>query len=359
MTNIQVALGDRTYSIEIGTGILAFIGERMQKLAKGKQVAVITDDIVAGYYGKIVVESLEQAGYKVELMTITHGENSKSWQNAEHILAQLLAHQYHRDCSIVALGGGVVGDLAGFIASIYQRGVNFFQIPTTLLAQVDSSVGGKVAVNHKLGKNMIGSFYQPKAVWIDLDTLKTLEPRQWANGMAEVIKYGIIMDPQLLDFLEIHQKAINQKNTDEIADMIGRCCRLKADIVAQDEKETGVRAILNFGHTIGHGIEKAGAYYIYLHGEAIAIGMVLATKLAMKYGMVDDPFLRRLRCLLTQYGLPTDLPKELSYNVILKAMALDKKVSNDQWVFVLPSGIGQVKLVSGIEPSTVEDILKA
>lgn len=358
MQTVNVALGSRSYDIEIGTGLLSFCGEKIASRVRGRQAAIVTDSNVGPLYTAIVQKSLEQRGFQVIHYTILAGEPSKSWQNAENILTMLLKHQFHRDSCVIALGGGVVGDLAGFVASIYQRGVSFIQIPTSLLAQVDSSVGGKVAVNHALGKNMIGSFYQPKLVLIDLDVLSTLEQRHWQNGLAEVVKYGVIYDEAFFLFLQQHAEAILARDLEISAEMIANCCRLKAEVVALDETEGGIRAKLNYGHTIGHGLELAGHYQGYLHGEAVAVGMVLAARYAAQKKMCDTNVEQKLSALLTQFHLPISVDETLSRTEILESILLDKKVQDGQLVFILPERIGKVDLVKGVPIVDIDALLK-
>lgn len=355
---LQVALGQRSYDIEIQRGLLADIGQRLRDLAVGSQVLIVTDDNVGPLYGTGVSESLQQAGFIVRTITIPAGEESKSWAMAECILTELLTQQFHRDCTIMALGGGVVGDLAGFAASVYQRGVHFVQVPTSLLAQVDSSVGGKVAVNHALGKNMIGAFYQPQAVWIDLECLQTLKERHWHNGLAEVIKYGVIADQAFFDFLVANSKAILQREDQPLMEMIARCCQIKAEIVARDEQEKGERAKLNFGHTIGHGLERATHYTGYLHGEAVALGMLLATEYAVSQKRCSAAVKEQLQAILACYQLPTVLAKGIELTAVLEGMALDKKIVRDQWVFILPDRIGHVEIVQGISRTDIQRLLE-
>ena len=358
LKKLEVSLGSRSYAIEIGTGLLCCCGEKIAELVKGRQAAVITDSNVGPLYQETVQKSLEQQGFQVTVIAIPAGESSKSWQQAEHILTVLLEKKFHRDSCVIALGGGVVGDLAGFVASIYQRGVAFFQIPTSLLAQVDSSVGGKVAVNHALGKNMIGSFYQPRLVLIDLETLQTLEQRHWQNGLAEVVKYGVIYDVHFFRFLQAHAEAILQRDLEAVTEVIADCCRLKADVVALDETEGGVRAKLNYGHTIGHGLELAGHYQGYLHGEAVAVGMVLAARYAAEQGFCDAVVESELKELLQQFQLPTQVDKSLAIEDILNGMLLDKKVQDGQLVFILPEKLGSVKIVKGIEQEAIRMLLQ-
>lgn len=358
LKTLHVALGTRSYEIEIGTNLLQLCGEKIGALVKGRQAAVITDSNVGPLYARTVQESLEQQGFAVTVVTIPAGESSKSWQQAEQILTVLLEQKFHRDSCVIALGGGVVGDLAGFVASVYQRGVAFFQIPTSLLAQVDSSVGGKVAVNHALGKNMIGAFYQPRLVLIDLDTLQTLEQRHWQNGLAEVVKYGVIYDEAFFQYLQTNSAAILQRDVAISAEVIARCCQLKADVVALDETEGGVRAKLNYGHTIGHGLELAGHYQGYLHGEAVAVGMVLAARYAAEHGMCDGTVEAAVKDLLQQFQLPVQVDDNLALDEIVNGMLLDKKVQDGQLVFILPETIGRVKIVKGISQEAVSALLR-
>ena len=355
---VEVDLGKRSYPIMIERGILKHIGSRLKKFPVGPQVLIVTDDIVASYYAEPVIASLQTAGFETICYTIEAGEASKSWEMAEQILSTLLAHQFHRDCTVLALGGGVVGDLAGFVASVYQRGVHFVQVPTSLLAQVDSSVGGKVAVNHALGKNMIGAFYQPLAVWIDLACLETLEMRQWYNGLAEVIKYGVIADAEFFAFLEQQQAAILKQDDQIVAQVIARCCQLKAAVVNQDEHEKGIRAKLNFGHTIGHGLESAAHFTGYLHGEAVAVGMVLAARFAVETGFCAKNDEKRLEKLLQNFMLPTTIEQPLTVEAILSGMALDKKIVDGKWVFILPREIGRVDIVAGIDREAIKNLLE-
>lgn len=355
---VEVELGQRSYPIVIERGLLEQIGTRLKALSVGEQVLVVTDDHVQPLYAQTVLQSLEGAGFRAACFVIPAGETSKSWEMAEQILSTLLSSQFHRDCTILALGGGVVGDLAGFAASIYQRGVHFVQVPTSLLAQVDSSVGGKVAVNHALGKNMIGSFYQPLAVWIDLACLETLPEEHWYNGLAEVVKYGVIADEAFFAFLEQHSSELLQRNDQIAAQVIARCCQLKAAVVAQDEQEKGVRAKLNFGHTIGHGLESATHFARYLHGEAVAIGMVLAAQYAAENAFCAKDVPQRLLTLLETLRLPTAVTEPIAVETILEGMALDKKITNGQWVFILPRQIGQADIVPGIQREAIKNLLE-
>lgn len=353
----HVELGDRSYDIKIGTGLLAQVGKEAAALVKGRQAALITDSNVGPLYADTVKAGLEAEGFDVAMYTIPAGESSKSWDNANAILTMMLEKQFHRDACVIALGGGVTGDLAGFVASVYQRGIAFLQVPTSLLAQVDSSVGGKVAVNHPLGKNMIGSFYQPKVVLIDMDALKTLEQRHWQNGLAEVVKYGVIYDGDFFRFLEEHAEALLARETEPAAEMIAHCCRLKAEVVALDEKENGARAKLNYGHTIGHGLELAGHYEGYVHGEAVAVGMVLAARYSGEQGLCDKTVEPRIKTLLEQFALPVAVDRTLSREEILHGMMLDKKVEGGKLVFILPREIGTVDIVKNVPTEDIAALL--
>ncbi len=358
LKELTVALGARSYQIEIGTGLLERCGEKIASLVKGRQAAVVTDSNVGPLYSAMVQKSLEQQGFAVTVVTIPAGEGSKSWQQAEQILTVLLEHRFHRDACVIALGGGVVGDLAGFVASVYQRGIAFVQIPTSLLAQVDSSVGGKVAVNHALGKNMIGAFYQPQLVLVDLDTLQTLEQRHWQNGLAEVVKYGVIYDAEFFRYLQQHTAAILQRDLQAAAEIIANCCRLKAEVVALDEREGGVRAKLNYGHTIGHGLELAGHYQGYLHGEAVAVGMVLAARYAAQKGMCDAEVETEVAALLRQFMLPTKADAALALTEVMDSMMLDKKVQDGKLVFILPEALGRVKIIKDVSQEEIAALLQ-
>ncbi len=358
LKELEVALEARSYQIEIGTGLLEQCGEKIAPLVKGRQAAVVTDSNVGPLYSAMVQKSLEQQGFAVTVVTIPAGESSKSWQQAEQILTVLLEHRFHRDGCVIALGGGVVGDLAGFVASVYQRGIAFVQIPTSLLAQVDSSVGGKVAVNHALGKNMIGAFYQPQLVLVDLDTLQTLEQRHWQNGLAEVVKYGVIYDAEFFRYLQQHTAAILQRDLQAAAEIIANCCRLKAEVVALDEREGGVRAKLNYGHTIGHGLELAGHYQGYLHGEAVAVGMVLAARYAAQKGMCDAEVETEVAALLRQFMLPTKADAALALTEVMDSMMLDKKVQDGKLVFILPEALGRVKIIKDVSQEEIAALLQ-
>lgn len=279
MTALVVDLDDRSYPIYISSGLLNSSKPLVSHI-KSKRVCVVSNEIVFPLYGDALLAILQD--YQVDYIVLPDGEKEKSLDNFNVIMTHLLENEHGRDSTLIALGGGVIGDITGFAAACYQRGVDFIQIPTTLLSQVDSSVGGKTAINHPLGKNMVGAFYQPKAVLIDINSLNTLPEREFAAGMAEVIKYGILGDAEFFDWLEVNKAAIKNKDAEMLAEVINRCCQCKADIVAEDEKESGKRALLNLGHTFGHAIEAEKGYGVWLHGEAVAAGMVIASKLSVR-----------------------------------------------------------------------------
>ncbi len=358
MRIVKVPLADRSYSIFIGNDLLPQLGKKCAELKLGNRCAVISDKNVAPLYAKAALTSLEKAGFQPVLITVPAGETAKRIKTVEYCYGQLTKHRLERKSFIVAFGGGVVGDLAGFVAATYLRGVPFVQVPTTLLAQVDSSVGGKVGVNLKAGKNLVGAFYQPKVVLCDLDTLKTLPEREFRAGLAEVIKYGIIYDAPLFKRLERDLESILKRDAKVLTQVIGRCCEIKADVVGQDETETGLRAILNFGHTIGHAIENSSGYGKYLHGEAISIGQVAAARLSQELTGLSKGEVQRIAKLFERAGLPTRIKLSVTQKQrLLDAMKLDKKVSAGEIKFVLAEKIGAVKWGQEVPQSLVESVL--
>jgi len=337
MNTLNVALGDRSYPIYIGPGLLGK-PDLILPFIKGREVVVVTNETVAPLYLEKVKSAL--IGKRVEVIVLPDGEEYKTLTVLDQIFSGMLAHHYSRQVTVLALGGGVIGDMAGFAASCYQRGVPFIQIPTTLLAQVDSSVGGKTAVNHPMGKNMIGAFYQPQAVIADIASLSTLEPRQLSAGIAEVIKYGLINDPEFLVWQEDNIEAMLALDSDTLMYAVKRSCQRKADIVAADEQEKGVRALLNLGHTFGHAIETGMGYGEWLHGEAVAAGMYMAADLSMRLGWLAASDLERLEALLVRANLPVRGPKSLSVARMMELMAVDKKVVEGQVRLVLLKSLG-------------------
>ncbi|HSE58011.1 MAG TPA: 3-dehydroquinate synthase [Nitrospiraceae bacterium] len=340
---VTVSLGDRGYPIVIRPGLLGEVGARLKELgAKGK-VGVVTDRTVARLYARQVTAALQREGYRVHLITVPSGERAKTLAWMGKVLDLLVKERFERSSFLVALGGGVVGDLTGFAASAYLRGVPFVQVPTTVIAQVDSSVGGKTGVNHRLGKNLIGAFYQPRAVLIDPATLQTLPVREITAGLAEVIKYGVIADPDFFRYLERHISALLKLDREATAAVIRRSCEIKAAVVGADEREGDHRRILNYGHTIGHALEAIGAYRSLIHGEAVAIGMVGEASLAVHLGYCQPDVVQRIRALVQAAGLPYRLPR-ISMEKMWTAMQHDKKVIQGTVYGVWPVRIGDVRI---------------
>ena len=358
MRVVKVALGPRSYAIQIDRGLLAGLGEQCAQLGLGRRCAVITDSNVAPKYGGAAQRSLGQAGFEPVLIRVPAGETAKSLKTVQSCYDQLAEHRLERKSFIVALGGGVVGDLAGFVAATYLRGLAFIQVPTTLLAQVDSSVGGKVGVNLRAGKNLVGAFHQPRLVSCDLGTLSTLPIREFRAGLAEVIKYGIVYDRALFTRLERDLPELMDRHSAILAAVIARCCEIKAEVVRQDETETGLRAILNFGHTIGHALEAISHYGKYLHGEAIAIGQVAAARISRELLGLPEDEARRIEILFQRAGLTTRLKLSSAQQArLLAAMKLDKKVSAGEVTFVLAKHIGQVEYGQRVPAALLEQTL--
>jgi 3-dehydroquinate synthase len=355
--NVRVELSQRSYDIEIGPGSLANLGEFVQSRQKFSRAILVSDSHVAPLYAAAASRSLESAGLKHSLLTVPAGEASKSIACLSQLWDEMLSTGADRKTVVVALGGGVVGDLAGFLAASFARGVPFVQVPTTLLAQVDSSVGGKVGINLPAAKNMVGAFWQPIGVLVDTDTLNTLPEREYRAGLAEVVKYGIILDEPFFAYLEANIAGIQTRNAEILRHIIARCCELKAEVVRQDEREeTGLRAVLNYGHTFAHTFESRSGYGTLLHGEAVSIGMVCAGRLAAALGRVDREFCRRQLALLAALGLPTEVPNFPAADLI-DLMQHDKKTVQGQLRFVLPTRLGHVELVSGVPAAQVANAL--
>jgi 3-dehydroquinate synthase len=355
---VRVELGERSYDIEIASGNLVETGRFVARRGDVSHAVVITDENVEKPHGLLVAESVAETSTAVDLVVIEPGEQSKCVTTATELWERMLALGADRKTVILAVGGGVIGDLAGFIAATYARGIPFFQVPTSLLAHVDSSVGGKVGINLPDAKNMVGAFLQPRGVLIDTATLQTLPDREYRSGLAEVVKYGVILDAALFDFLEANAARLLQRDHVVLRHVIARCCRLKAGVVQQDEREvSGLRAALNYGHTFGHALESLTGYGTLLHGEAVAIGMVCASRLAERLGRIDAAMTARQERLLAAFGLPTRLP-EIDAEEILRAMMRDKKVQHGELRFVLPRRLGQVDLVGGVEAGEVLAVLR-
>ncbi|OHB26843.1 MAG: 3-dehydroquinate synthase [Desulfuromonadaceae bacterium GWC2_58_13] len=343
MEQLNVGLGDRSYPIWIGNGIMTRLGEALVEVKFPRRVAIVTNSTVSGFYREPVLDALSLSGFQASVIEIPEGEQFKTLQTLELIYDSLIRGGFDRYCGLLALGGGVVGDITGFAAATYLRGVPFAQIPTTLLSQVDSSVGGKTAVNHPLGKNMIGAFYQPRHVHIDVATLRTLPRREFAAGMAEVIKYGVIRDRDFFCWLAEQKNQLLDLVPDALIQAVKRSCQIKANVVEIDEKESSLRAILNYGHTFGHAVETLAGYGVICHGEAVAIGMVIAAELSMELGFASQEDVGAIRSLITEFGLPTTPPAH-PLDDYLAAMGRDKKVRDGMLRFVLNHGIGDCSM---------------
>ena len=352
-TSIRVALGERSYDIAIGRGTLAEAGQFFLDRLSARHAVVISDSGVRRLHGERVVQALTSSGIRSDLVEVPAGEASKSIAQAERLWNELVSLKADRKSVIVAVGGGVIGDLAGFVAATFARGLHFIQVPTTLLSQVDSSVGGKVGVNLPAAKNIVGAFWQPAGVLVDLDTLSTLPDREYRSGLAEVVKYGVILDPEFFAWLETHAAELNARDAAALEHVVARSCRLKADVVERDERElTGLRAVLNYGHTFCHAIETVGGYGTYLHGEAVAIGMVCASRLAERLGRIRGDVTQRQLALLAKLRLPTAI-SGLDHDALLAAMHRDKKTEHGRLRFVLPSRLGAVEVVGDVAEADV------
>ena len=355
MDTLRVALEGRSYPIHIGAGLLDS-AELYAPYLDGKHAAIVTNVVVATLYLERVRRALQEAGAQTTEILVPDGEPAKSWQTLERVVDALLEARCDRSTLIVALGGGVVGDLAGFVSAVYQRGVPYVQVPTTLLAQVDSSVGGKTAVNHARGKNMIGAFYQPRAVISDVSVLHTLPDRELRAGLAEVIKHGLVLDAAFVDWLEASMPQLLARNPQALARAVRRCCELKSSVVEQDERESGLRAILNLGHTFGHAIEAGAGYGEWLHGEGVAAGMVMAAELSRCLGLVGDAEVHRVRKLIAAAGLPTVGP-QLPVERYLELMAIDKKSAGGNVRFIVLEAIGRAGVRGGVDAGCVREAL--
>ena len=355
LRNVRVDLGRRAYDIQVGTGILDGVGPFITSCGKVTHAVVMADENVEPLYAVPLAENLAEEGVAVDLVAVPAGERSKSVYVANELWNTLLEEDTDRSSIVVAVGGGVVGDLAGFVAATFVRGLPFFQVPTTLLAQVDSSVGGKVGVNLPQAKNKIGAFWQPRGVMIDTDVLATLPTREYRAGLGEVVKYDVIQDAEFFAYLEENVEAVNRRDSAVLRHVVGRCCRLKADVVEIDEREeTGARAILNYGHTFAHALETAGRYEDLLHGEAVGIGMMCAARLAEALGRIDAELTGRQHDLLAALGVPTAVP-DWDRDPMLDVMRHDKKVAHGKLRFVLPTRLGHVELVEDVDPKLVRE----
>ncbi|HHU92868.1 MAG TPA: 3-dehydroquinate synthase [Halanaerobiaceae bacterium] len=348
----------RDYEIIIGAGLLNRLDKYIGQLYQGKKIFLVTDENVMKFYGEQVKEVLSSAGYEITLYVLPAGEEAKSSPYLKKGYDYLLENNFNRDNLILALGGGVVGDLAGFLAATFMRGIPFVQIPTTLLAQVDSSVGGKTAINHPRGKNLIGAFYQPKMVLIDPGFLQTLPVRELRTGLAEVLKYGFIVDRDLLDFMAGHREEILNLETAALTRIIQTSCRIKAAIVREDEKEKGMRALLNFGHTIGHALEAVTEYKKYTHGEAVAIGMVAAGELSRSVENLEKAEVDYLKELIRAYGLPLSCQYGEGLKEVYERLFYDKKVQKNKLRWILLKELGAAYIDEGVDNKIVKEVLE-
>ena len=343
LENIKVALGDRSYEITLGAGILETVGSMCRGLGLTGVAAVVTNTTVAPLYFDRVRASLEESGYRVLLVALPDGEGFKNSATLNLIYDALVDASIDRGSFILALGGGVIGDMAGFAASSYLRGIPFVQFPTTLLSQVDSSVGGKTGINHPKGKNLIGAFYQPRAVLIDVATLDTLPDREYLSGLGEIIKYGAVLDSDFFSFLEQNAQLLLARDQAALIHAVGSSCAIKAGVVELDEREGGVRAVLNYGHTLGHAVETLTGYASYLHGEAVAIGMVQAARVSQSYGFCTETDRGRIESLVARFGLPSELPA-FPAGAYAEVLSHDKKVRDSGLLFICNFGIGGYRM---------------
>lgn len=354
MITLNVELGDRSYPILIGNGLMGR-AQLLDDHVRTQDVMIVTNDVVGPIYLAPLIQML--GGHRIEAIELPDGEANKTMPVMTSILDRLVDARFSRDCTIITLGGGVVGDIGGFAAAVYQRGIEFIQVPTTLLSQVDSAVGGKTGVNHPGGKNLIGAFHQPRCVIIDTDSLKTLPDRELSAGLAEVVKYGLIADPQLFVWLEHESEALLRRDPAALHHAIRRSCELKAEVVAEDEREHGRRAILNLGHTFGHAIERALGYGEWLHGEAVAAGMCMAAEFSQRLGWLDANDTARLRALLARLKLPVR-PPTIDSREFLDAMTMDKKVRDGAIRLVLLQGVGKAVVTGDYPDHELLDMLR-
>ncbi len=355
MKKVRMKLSGNSYNINIGPGLLMQTGAMLKEIGVDDKLVIITDPTVKSLYGTTLKQSLTGNGFKVRILTVPEGEKQKSLETAGRLYNELTSFYAERTTAILALGGGVIGDLAGFVSATYLRGVPLIQIPTNLLSQVDSSIGGKVAVNHGLLKNKIGVFYQPRLVISDITTLKTLTAEEISDGLAEVIKYGVIRDGELFTYLEENLDRIRLLDDKALETIIFRSAKIKAEVVEKDERDFGLRNILNYGHTVGHAIESISDFKVR-HGEAVAIGMMVAARISNKMDMLDKREVTRLREVIARAGLPTELP-DLKLKELIQAMKHDKKILQGKIRFVLPKSIGDVFITDEVSPSILEEAL--
>jgi 3-dehydroquinate synthase len=358
-TVVRVSLAERSYEIRIGSGLLEAVGPLVGLELTARHAVIVTDPNVRSPHADRVMASLGETGVRTSGLLVAAGEQTKSPEHLVRLWSEMLESGADRKSVVVAVGGGVIGDLAGFLAATFGRGVRFVQVPTTLLAMVDSSVGGKTGINLPAAKNIIGAFWQPSGVLIDTDTLKTLPEREYRSGLAEVVKYGVILDADFFAYLEANVDGLIGRDPDVLKLIIARSCWLKAGVVERDEREeTGLRAVLNYGHTFCHAIESVAGYGQYLHGEAVAIGMVCASRLAERLGRIDSELTARQEALLAKLGLPTAV-LGLDSDELVAAMRHDKKAEHGELKFVLPTKLGHVEVVGGVLPSDAKAALRS
>ncbi len=360
MQELKVNLGERSYPIYIGAGNLSSCGEYIRRQCSGgsHKVLLTVDENVDALYAETVYDSLERAGMKVSKKVTPPGEKSKSLASASEFYDLMLDQGFERSSAVIGLGGGVVGDLSGFVAATYMRGIDFVLIPTSLLAQVDSSIGGKVAVNHEKAKNIIGAFYQPEMVYMDMEVLRTLPDREFRSGLAEIIKHGLGFDADFFKYLCEHREDILSLKPDVLSEVIRRSCQIKKDIVQRDEREENVRARLNLGHTVGHALEAAHSYSTFNHGEAVAVGMVAEAMLSAAEGMMDGKNVAELRDLLKKYHLPVRIPADFSPDELIEIMKNDKKSRGGRVEFALPADTGKTLICRDWDRKNLRDVLE-
>ena len=356
-TTVNVDLGERSYPIFIGAGLID--GDQIARFVPSSRAVIVSNTTVAPLYAERLTQALEAADKHVDLIALPDGEQYKNLETLERIYDFLMEKQVDRKTTLIALGGGVIGDITGFAAASFQRGVPFIQVPTTLLAQVDSSVGGKTGVNHPRGKNMIGAFYQPRCVLADTASLDTLPDRELSAGLAEVIKYGLLWDEDFLDWIETNIGALRQRDKGALTEAIRQSCLIKAEIVRQDEREGGIRALLNLGHTFGHAIEAGMGYGRWLHGEAVGAGMCMAADLSRRLDLIDTPTVQRIETLVESAGLPTRAPAELATDRLRELMDSDKKVEDGRLRLVLLGRLGQARLVDRVADEDIRATIEA
>ena len=358
MISVKMDLAENPYQILIGDQILTQLGETLRPFDLGEEAVVVTNPVIRQHHGKPLADSLERAGLSVKFIEVPAGEESKSAAQAFALIERIAEYHVQKRVFLLAFGGGVVGDLTGYVAAAYRRGIPYVQVPTTLLAQVDSAIGGKVAIDLPAGKNLVGAFYQPRLVLSDVSLLASLDQRQIQNGLAEAVKYGVICDRNFFDYIEANIEKLVARNSKALTEVVANCSRIKARVVMNDEKETkGMRTILNFGHTVGHAIEGASRFQDYQHGEAVALGMRVALNISQRLGVISPASVQRVEALLTAAGLPERI-EHLTVKEILKCMAHDKKFHGAKNKFVLATGIGSVKVVSDVAPDMIETAIK-